>query len=244
MIFFLRTFVCFLVLATAPLASFSQCQPDSTNFEFFNPPPDELPCVIRNTPYDMVVQFFCPPEVAGITIDSIHIYSIDQLPAGLTYSGVPSDGKVKAWDHACLQISGTTSVTPGTYTLQSNGMAYTSIGTFPFNSLSNSGLLPPWELRIVEQAADCNATDIQQIAASAPFPYRWLNSSRQFIPNTDFSFASQPIQLQLVDALGRECFRLQQFGPESFALPQQLPGGQYILLLQHAGASYSLRISF
>lgn len=244
MIIFLRSFVSLLLLFCAPLVSFSQCQPDSTNFEFFNPPPDELNCVIRNAPYEQVVQFFCPPEVAGVNIDSIHIYSIDQLPAGLSYSGVPSNGKVKAWDHACLFISGTTADPPGTYTLQSNGMAYTSIGTFPFSSLSNSGLLPPWQLRIVEQAADCNATGIQQIAASAAFPYRWLNSSRQFIPNTDFSFASQPIQLQVVDALGRECFHLQQTGPEAFALPQQLPGGQYVLLLQHAGSSYSLRISF
>ena len=222
----------------------AQCQPDTTNFEFFNPPPDQLPCVVRNAPYDAVVQFFCPPAVAGVTIDSIHIYSINQLPAGLIYQGVPSDGKVKAWDHACLSISGTTSVQPGTYTLQSNGMAFTSAGTFPFGSLAGSGLLPPWELRVVEQAADCLPNAISSPSDPSPFPYRWLMSARQFVPNPDFMFTEESVYVQLVDALGKTCFHAEQNSATAFALPQDLPKGNYILLVRMGDRKHTMQFAY
>ena len=61
----------------------AQCVVDTTNFEMITPPSEELPCVERGVPYQAVIQFFTPPSLGGVSIDSIKVTTFNGLPTGI-----------------------------------------------------------------------------------------------------------------------------------------------------------------
>lgn len=120
-----------------------------------NPPNDSLPCVERGVPYYAVMQFFCPPQIAGIDIFSIKVTNFQQLPTGITYSCSPDSCILYPWGRACIVFYGTTNDTAGIYTIKYSGTAYTSQGNASFGYLQNLGILPEYTLTVIEAGDPC-----------------------------------------------------------------------------------------
>lgn len=163
----LRLFLLFVVSSGAATAIHAQCVVDTANFQVVTPPSEELPCVERNVPYNAVIQFFTPPSIAGITIDSIKVTSFNGLPTGITTVCTPIICSMSALGRACVSIEGTTSDTTGTYVIDYDGFAYTSQGTPSFDYLRNNfGLVPNYELIIINQGDVCVNSPISSIGQS------------------------------------------------------------------------------
>jgi len=164
----------FLVMATG---AFSQaCVIDTNSFELFAPSSDVLPCVVRNAPYDITLQIFCPPTLGGISIDSIKVTSFPGLPVGLTKTTYPANGIVYPLGRMCINIAGTTTDTVGYYQILYNGTAYTQAGNAPFSYLRANvpGALPDYALTVIDSGAFCAHTDtvatgIKNISNAAMF---------------------------------------------------------------------------
>ncbi|MBL7777404.1 MAG: T9SS type A sorting domain-containing protein [Chitinophagales bacterium] len=138
------------------------CDVDTNNTQMISPTSDELPCVIRDSAYQAVLHFFCPPQIAGITIDSILVTNFQDMPSGISYQCNPPGCKMYPWDRACLTVYGTTSDTVGEYKIKYSGFAYTSAGTASFNYLQNQGLLPEYYLSVIEPGASCKGDSVTQ----------------------------------------------------------------------------------
>lgn len=153
-----QLFFFFLLLATG--STFSQCVADTNNTNMFAPPSEELPCVIRNQPYYVALQLFCPPALAGITIDSIKITSFNGMPTGITKLSNPANGIMYPLGRMCINVMGTTNDTVGFYQITYNGFAYTTAGTASFNYIRANlpGALPEYGLSVIDSNDVCTNT--------------------------------------------------------------------------------------
>ena len=152
----------FLLTAIFYTAALGQaCVIDTNNYQLLSPPSDQLPCVIRNTPYDLTLQLFCPPSLGGITIDSIKVTSFPGMPTGLTKTSYPTSGVMHPLERMCIRITGTTTDTVGYYEVLYNGTAYTSAGNAPFSYLRNNfaGTLPDYGFTVINPGEACPNTD-------------------------------------------------------------------------------------
>ncbi len=158
-------FIVFLMAALSNVSSiYAQCEVDTNNYQVINPPSEELPCVERNVPYNAVIQFFTPPSIAGVTIDSIKVTSFNGLPAGISTVCTPITCSMSAFGRACVSIEGTTTDTVGTYIIDYDGFAYTSQGTPSFDYLRNNfGLVPYYELIVINQGDVCINSPISSV---------------------------------------------------------------------------------
>lgn len=118
---------------------------------------DSIPCVERNTPYTATMQFFCPPQIAGFTIDSIIVNSFSNMPNGINYSC--TNCRLYPWSRACVLFYGTTTDAAGDYPITYSGTAYTSGGTASFNWLQDQGVLPEYSFKVIDQGEQCRAVD-------------------------------------------------------------------------------------
>lgn len=142
--------------------SFSQtCAVDSNNVQMIWPTAnDSIPCVERNTPYTTVMQFFCPPQIAGYNIDSIVVNGFSNMPNGITYSCTPGNCRMYPWTRACMLFYGTTTDAPGDYPLSYSGTAYiATVGPVSFSWLQNQGVLPEYSFKVIDQGEQCRAVD-------------------------------------------------------------------------------------
>lgn len=108
------------------IAAFAQCTVDFTNtVNGLSPSSDSIPCVTQGTPYDQTIQIYVPASVTvsgiPVTITSVRVDSIKNLPCGLryafneldrTFTGAGPDNR------GCLKITGTTSDPVGQYQLK------------------------------------------------------------------------------------------------------------------------------
>ncbi len=113
----------------------SSCPPDSslptpglTDYRTF-------PCVSRGVAFSSNIQLYFPDTVtyAGFTVspDSVHIDSITNLPCGLCWSANKSSLTYNRLERGCVNISGTTTDSSGTYLLGMYGKAYLGGSPFP-----------------------------------------------------------------------------------------------------------------
>lgn len=157
-----------VLLVSSGLVMQAQCVIDTTNFQVVTPPSEELPCIERNAPYSATLQFFTPPAIAGVTIDSIKVTSFNGLPNGIHTVCTPIICTMAALQRACISIEGTTNDTAGTYLIDYDGFAYTSQGTPSFDYLRNNfGLLPNYELIVINQGDVCANSPISSVGHSS-----------------------------------------------------------------------------
>lgn len=154
-------FAVLFVLISMATAFGQACVIDTTGYELFAPASDDLPCVVRGTPYDITLQIFCPPTLGGVTINYIEVTSFPGLPVGLAKTSYPANGIVYPLGRMCINIAGTTSDTVGFYEILYNGTAYTQAGNAPFSYLRDNipGALPVYALRVINAGEACPQTD-------------------------------------------------------------------------------------
>jgi hypothetical protein len=124
----------------------AQCTPDTTHFSgnsYIYPSSDSLACIERNQAYSQTVSIKVPSSVdahllissvpagfAQVTIDSVHIDSINGQPVGITYAINPPSKTIKGGSYGCIQITGTTADPVNNYPLHIYGKGC-GHGTFP-----------------------------------------------------------------------------------------------------------------
>lgn len=214
------------------------CDVDTNNTQMISPPSEELPCIIRDSAYHAVMHFFCPPQIAGITIDSIRVTNFQDMPTGINYQCNPPGCKMYPWDRACLTIYGTTTDTVGEYKIKYSGFAYTSAGTASFNYLQNQGLLPEYFLTVIDSGALCKEepqpSKIKDVATTSAIKVYPNPASSYVTIHTDV-FKNGVEEIWLVNRWGaiEKKVILKNKAQQQFNLDvQSVPNGVYILALQ------------
>lgn len=154
---FLLLFFCAIFFQS----TYSQaCLIDTGNYSLITPTSDELPCIERNKNYQVVLQFYAPPALAGFTIDSIRVTTFTNMPTGITTLCTPLTCTMPGNGRACITLYGNTPDTVGTYAINYNGFVYTSQGTAPFSYIRQNlpGALPDYYLDVIEDGAVCRGT--------------------------------------------------------------------------------------
>ncbi len=125
---------CLLVLICCVLSA--QCPIDTANTALgFTP---NNPAVISpGVAYSQTVQVYIPTTYSGIALDSLHIDTITNLPAGITYIENPTTGTVIAPGNGALCFSGTTNAAPGLYTLVFTGSIYSNGTIIPMSEVAS-----------------------------------------------------------------------------------------------------------
>lgn len=226
-----------LLLCILSLSSFfanaQTCAIDSNNFELLSPESDSLPCVYRGEPYSAVINLFAPPELGGTQIDSIIVTSFFGYPSGMSYSCNPSTCSITGYSWACINISGTTTDTVGSYEIGYTGFAYTQTGTFSFAQLANFGILPVYILDVIEYGDACKGvvSKIEKNSRIAGLTISPNPSSGQILANweqTDFAAST----LTITNMLGAIVYQQEQqpgFLQQTNINVQHLSKGVYFL---------------
>lgn len=86
--------------------------------------------------YSSVIQFSLGTTVGGGagTINGATLTAVAGMPAGITNMNTPSSGAVGAGQGACIQLSGTSNATAGTYTITGTFFVSTSFGNQTVNA--------------------------------------------------------------------------------------------------------------
>ena len=112
------------------------CTPDSAAQPRpgISPSPANIPCVVDGAPFNQTLQVQCPAYFdtvinlgitsypLTVTVDSMELDSVVNLPAGLTWVKFPN--RLKGGQNGCLTFSGTTNAAPGYYHLTWYGTAW------------------------------------------------------------------------------------------------------------------------
>ena len=115
----MKLFNTFILLIIAIQFSFGQCTPDPkyTAPGYYSAAGlGYLVNAQKGSFYDETITIIAPKDTVGLTVDSIILVRVKDLPAGLTY-GVLSN-TIKGGDKGCAQITGTPTVNPGTYDIK------------------------------------------------------------------------------------------------------------------------------
>lgn len=177
------------------------CTPDVNNTAFFNPTPDSLPCVERNTSYNQVIQIYVPttfdlstfipnlPFPVTVTVDSLVVNNVTGLPSGLGYGINPTNGIFYGGTNGCVLVSGTTSDPAGNYPLTLDGtISLSGLPVVPgFNDNADTTLdlatlqsLAPGQFAlfvdVIEPGSPCRTTSVKNFNAA-------LNAAMFVYPN-------------------------------------------------------------
>jgi hypothetical protein len=204
----LLTAIAFFFLCSNSVYSQS-CVIDTLNYDLIAPTAEEMPCIEMGVSYNGTLQFFTPPDLAGTTIDSIHISTFHNLPTGITTVCTPIVCSMVGNGRACISLEGTTTDTVGTYHILYDGTVYTSQGNPTFNYLRNNfpGVLPDFYLIVINPGDQCPntlASGVKNINGEADQIFTVYPN-----PNTgSFTFklngAAKPNgEVKVVDATGR-----------------------------------------
>jgi len=126
------------LMATAANAQYcggsatSVCSPrPATDTAGLTPTPQELPCIIRGVAVDQVIFFenFKSYNLNGsnLTIDSLKLDSIGNLPAGLCWKTNKSSNTFAGGEVGCIRVTGTTTAASGQYKLKIIATVYTPL---------------------------------------------------------------------------------------------------------------------
>ncbi len=113
------------------------CPGPPTGTPGFRPDSNSLPCVIQNLVYNEQEEFEIPLTTTittfPVTIDSVRIDSITNLPCGISYTLDEPDATYNGGTTGCITLSGTTSDVTGQYLQQVYVTAYAQ-GFPPINT--------------------------------------------------------------------------------------------------------------
>lgn len=202
----------FLFLCTVFFqASYSQaCVIDTGNYSLITPTADELPCIERGKNYQIVLQFYAPPALAGFTINSIEVTSFTNMPTGITTMCTPVNCTMPGNGRACITLYGNTMDTVGTYNIVYNGFVYTNQGTAPFSYIRQNlpGALPDYYLDVIEDGAVCRGTTaIATQSGSREIEFSVMPNPNNGIFNVDVSKGiNGNTALKISDATGRNVY--------------------------------------
>lgn len=131
----LRIALLLVILILVIEKTFSQCTINAfNNTSWLNP--SSLSCITPNVSYGQQQQIYIP-DIApgGATIDSVIFTGISGLPSGINFSINPANGVFTPYSRGCIWISGTTTITSGSFPLTFAGNVYTSSGIIPLSSI-------------------------------------------------------------------------------------------------------------
>lgn len=156
----------FILCFVLALRAFPQCVPDfSISAVGFYPPDSLLPCAEQGIYYDEVLQFknfdivFFPPLGIYVTIISVRIDSVRNMPPGLSYECNSPNCFYLGDENGCVRISGTTTAPAGTYNLGFYASLIVDIGTGPIPFPADSQLLASnglgYSITVISQGGFC-----------------------------------------------------------------------------------------
>jgi type IX secretion system substrate protein len=125
------TLVSLLVLLAGAGKAQTICtvDPQAQNTPGISPPANQLPCVIVGENYNQVIQVknlsSYTAIIASIPVDSMVLDSIIGLPAGLDW--IKSSNALSAGQNGCLTFFGTTTASPGQYSLTWYGTVWATV---------------------------------------------------------------------------------------------------------------------
>lgn len=232
--------------------TFTQCVIDTNNYNLFSPPPDELPCMERNVPYQVVLQLFCPPGLNGISVDSIRITLFSGFPVGIGAVCNTPTCSIMGGNHACITISGTTADTVGEYSMFYDGYIYTSIGTAPFSFIRTNypGMLPDYYFYVIDSGAFCVNTDSVPTSIHEGTQHAELFSVAPNPSNGIFEVKLRSVnneggEISVVDLTGRKIYAQQIIAPAFYSSAINLsafPKGIYVVQYRTASNFGSKKI--
>lgn len=149
--------------------AFAQCDPDTTLLNVgFYPPDTLLPCIEEDIFFDEVLQFKNFSQVNGsviglpgtiITILSVSIDSVNNLPPGINYTCNTPNCFYTTGETGCVRLSGTTNAAPGIYNLGFYATLVVDFGIGPIQYPADSALLASfglgYRLTVLNQGGDC-----------------------------------------------------------------------------------------
>lgn len=205
----------FLLLFCSVSFSNAQCIIDTNNYNMFSPPSEEIPCVYRGVPYELVLQIYAPPSIATYTIDSIRLTSFNGLPLGISTTCSPAGCTFPGNARACVNFTGTTNDSTGEYFVDYDGIIYLQgLGnpSFDYIRANYPGMLPEYYLHVIDSGAFCAATDTIPTGVTAIAP---SVHSFSLYPNPnhgEFTFAVSPEnktggEVIVSDMTGRAVYR-------------------------------------
>lgn len=107
-----------IISFNASAQTYAPCTPDPSFTEAgLYPTPDELPCLVVDSSANITIQFKNFADVSGITVDSLRVDSITNMPCGAEYYISETDKTFGSGETGCIQVCGTVSDAPGQYRL-------------------------------------------------------------------------------------------------------------------------------
>lgn len=172
----------FLTATFFGVASFAQCIPDITNTTpGLTPTLDNIPCAEQAVNYSQTIQIYVPATASGLTINSVRVDSIRNLPCGLKYAFNKVDRTFLGGEKGCMQITGVTNDPVGQYRLKVYVTANVTGLTLPpyFDASLIPGLGSAFNVfvRVKPTAGTCMPLDTMPSPATAAS----LTSSCRFV---------------------------------------------------------------
>jgi len=137
-----------------------------------SPVSDSLPPVIDEVPNSTTINFqnFDTISFGGhtLTIDSLHIDTISNLPSGLCWATSSPDNTFANQQNGCIQVTGTTNAIPGQYKLHIYVHAYVPFG---IGTTADAAGLKYYVRVNCSDSAAVVPVDTTQIDSDAILPY-------------------------------------------------------------------------
>jgi hypothetical protein len=263
----MKKFYAFFVLIIAVCSVNAQCVIDSAAQPRpgISPTADNMPCVVRSAAFNQTIQVQCPTVFdtvvnlvittypVPVTVDSIELDSVINLPAGITWSRNPN--RLNGGQNGCLTFSGTTTAPTGYYHLTWYGTAWVHAQfggqRTVTGSLNRYGFVN-YYLNVINQGDPCvpydpNATGISNVNAA-------LNTMITVSPNPSNGVFTLGLnagsrvngQLEIVDITGRIVYAqdIDLIGLENKSIDlNKCAKGIYTVLLRTANGNAAKRIS-
>ena len=176
-----------MALLLSPLASQGQtCTPDP-NAPASGLTPDSLAPACPGDPYNFVITLGVPadtvvPAFGTVTIDSIVINNITDLPPGITYACNPGSCSFPGGTKGCLVFSGTPTAS-GTFLLDLNVTIYTPILNLPAVLTDTLAFEVGFSGSAVTTDASCGGSDgtatVGSLTGTPPYSFVWDDPNTQ-----------------------------------------------------------------
>jgi len=253
----------FFVFAFATCSIHAQCTIISAfqTTPGISPAPDSLPCIVTGAPYNQTIQVQCPTTfdttinliittyTATVTVDSIELDSVINLPAGITWTKNPY--RLSAGQNGCLTFSGTTTAPTGQYQLTWYGTAWVTEqiqgNKTVTGSLNRYGFVD-YYLNVINPGDACNApAGISSLNAA-------LNTAMSVSPNPSAGVFTLKLNagsrvtgdVEIIDVTGRTVYTqsIDLIGTENMNIDlSSAAKGIYTVLLKTANGNAAKRIS-
>lgn len=113
-----RLLLTMLVMSAVVFAASAQCTPDTSFTEAgLYPEPDSLDCFVNGQTVNTVIYFKNFEEVSGLTVQSLKINNITNLPDGTLYTLDDPDSTYTSGQAGCVNVTGVVSDAAGQYKL-------------------------------------------------------------------------------------------------------------------------------